>query len=1121
MFINLHVHSAQGSLLDSILTTEQIVKFAAEHGQQAVAITDHGYMSSFVDQVKCCKKYGIKPIVGNEIQEVDDHLDKNDTKEHSQQRYHLILLAATQEGFYNLLKIVSEACTNGFYKKPRVSIDWIRNNNFGKGIIACTACQAGRLSRQLVAGMQEEALDFYEKLKDTFDDVYCEIQSHSTEEQRQANIKIIEFAYLYDAPLVITTDAHMLSKNDEDAHAMFVEIGEGREVGESYVDCFLQTEEEVRNINQDLASNILEECIEHTVTIADAIDDNIDYGLGKNTIMPVVDIPEGFTDHKEYLRYLVYKDFDAKFAHLPESDKQIRRERIETELPVLFELDFTDQFIMLYMIVNACKERSLPLGYARGSGGGCLCLFMLGVTQIDSVRWDLDFTRFANLGRRGSMADVDLDISKNRRKEIIEISEELFGKENVAPMATFNTLSTKVAIRDIGKVLNEKNDSPYKDQIPYSVRNAVANAIPTVKTLNDLGEEEEKDILLKELISNDTKLQVYYDKFPLWFQYVMKLEGLPKSRGRHASGTLITPLPISHYAPLCLDNEKNPMIQLEMHSAQDTGWDGLSLVKMDYLGLETLDIIDDTLKASNLTWQDVDINHLNIGDNKVFTDVYQKGNTVGIFQFESIEARNMCIEAKVSDIEDCIVINAANRPGTKDQFPDYCLNKLNPGKIEYIHPDLANLFGKTRGVLLYQEQALQLFGYAGFSEETRDVARRAIGKKKKDVMASLKEQLRTGLKEKKWTERQINAVWDLLEKQANYSFNRSHACSYALLSYLTAWLKTYYPVEFMSSFMTAKSNDKAKLNLAIIECERLNVKILPPNINLSDINFRPIPEKREILFGFSAINGIGQSLSNDIIANRNNGKFKSLKDFTDRVQISTSSVVTLIKAGAIPCKDKEKCIITYLKSTQNSREQKPVSTLPTHAVLIQKYGIDVDNYRTGKKINKDSLLDEYNSIRKKEFEAKEAERYNDFVTECKEKYFQNREYWEFETLQSFISEPNPFAEAYEWLPDIKNVENGKQCIIAGIVSKVQKKRTKSGSQYAYINIYGTALVECLVWPNVYYIHRELFEKGNQVVLKCTKEDSQQIINDAKPYSKWISDVKKNRKYLPLFMSKRT
>lgn len=1112
MFINLHVHSAQGSLLDSILTTEQIVKFATDHGQKAIAITDHGQMSSFVDQVKYCKKYGIKPIIGCEVYEVDDHLDKNDTKDHSQQRYHLILLAKTQEGFYNLMKIVSEGCTSGFYKKPRISIDYINKYNLGVGIIATTACQAGRLNKYLWANKEEEAFEFCSKLIDTFDDVYCEIQSHETPEQLYSNNKIIDFAKEHNLPLVITTDAHMLSKEDEDAHAMFVEIGEGREVGESYVDCYLQTEEEIRSKNAMIAEDVIEECIYNTSVIADSIDGDIDYGLGKNTIMPVVDIPAGFTDHKEYLRYLVYKDFDAKFAYLSEEDRQIRRDRIETELPVLFELDFTDYFIMLYMIVNACKERSLPLGYARGSGGGCLCLFMLGVTQIDSVRWDLDFTRFANLGRRGSMADVDLDISKKRRKEIIEISEELFGKENVAPMATFNTLSTKVAIRDIGKVLNEKSDSPYKGQIPYEIRNNVANAIPTIKTLNDLGEEEEKDILLKELISNDVKLQAYYDKFPLWFEQVMKLEGLPKSRGRHASGTLITPLPVTHYAPLCLDNEKNPMIQLEMHSAQDTGWGGLSLVKMDYLGLETLDIIDNTLKESGLTWQDVDINHLNIGDNKVFTDVYQKGNTVGIFQFESIEARNMCVEAKVSDIEDCIVINAANRPGTKDQFPDYCKNKFESNKIEYIHPDLADLFDKTKGVLLYQEQALQLFGYAGFSEETRDVARRAIGKKKMDVMVSLKEQLRDGLKQKHWTEYQINSVWDLLEKQANYSFNRSHACSYALLSYLTAYLKTYYPVQFMSSFMTAKSDDKSKINLAIIECERLGVKVLPPNINYSGLTFRPLPDRRQILFGFSAINGMGESVSRQILDERSNGKFTSLRNFTERVKLPVATVVTLIKSGAIPCKDKQGCIITYLKSTYSKREFKPLTTLPTYAVLIQKYGLDVSNYKQDKKVNKELLLEEYNKVRKREFDEKEKERFSEFVKNCNEKYLQNREYWEFETLQSFISEPNPFREAYELLPDINKTQIGHQCIIAGIVSKVQKKKTKSGSQYAYVNIYGTALIECLVWSNVYSKHRELFSKGNQVVLKCTKEDTQYVVNDAKPYSDWIKIIKKNYRF---------
>ena len=396
---------------------------------------------------------------------------------------------------------------------------------------------------------------------------------------------------------------------------------------------------------------------------------------------------------------------------------------------------------------------------------------MLGITQIDSVRWDLDFSRFANIGRKGSVADIDLDISKSRRQEAIKVLCDIFGSDHVAPMATFNTLSTKVAIRDIGKVLDEKDDSPYHNKIPYSVRNDIAKMIPTVKTLNDLGEEEEKETLLKDLVGKNEKLDKYYKQFPLLFKYVMALEGLPKSRGRHASGTLLTPKPIIHYSPLCLDNDKNVMSMFDMHICQDTKG-GMGLCKEDLLGLETLDIVDIALKNANITWKDVDINHINLDDKQVYDEIYKTGNTVNVFQMESFDARNMLIEAQANNIEDVIIVNAANRPGTKDSFPDYCKNKLHPEGAKVIHPDLKKLFSQSQNVLMYQEQALSLLRYAGFPEEKVENGRRAIGKKIESEMKTLKPMFVDGLKKKDWGDEQIEAIWNLLLKQSTYCFNR-------------------------------------------------------------------------------------------------------------------------------------------------------------------------------------------------------------------------------------------------------------------------------------------------------------------------------------------------------------
>lgn len=1103
-FVNLHVHSAQGSLLDSILTIDQIVKYAADNKQPAISISDHGTMHGFVDQVELCNKYGIKPIVACEIYEVDNYLEKQDTKEYKQQRYHLLLIVKTQQGLKNLFKIVSEAATTGFYMKPRISISWIKENNLGEGIICLTACQAGRISKYLEEDKHDEAEKFLHLLKETFDYVACELQSHPTDDQLRCNTHIWKFATSTKTPYVITTDAHMLSADQLDTHAIFVEIGEGREAGETYSGCHLQNEKDVREYLKDWhIDSVIQQGIDETINITNMIDDNIDYGLGHGSITPVVDVPSEYESHEDYLHYLVFQTFNEKFGWMSKEDQEIRRQRLERELPVINALDYTDYFIMLYMIAKEADKRQLPRGYSRGSGANCLCLFMLGVTQIDSVRWDLDFSRFANMGRIGSLADFDWDISKRRRKEIIELTEELFGKENVAPIATFNTLSTKVAIKDIGKVLSEKESSPYFGQISYSLRDEVAKMIPTVKTLSDLGEEEEKDVLLRELIGKNEKLDKIYQQFPLWFKYVMELEGLPKSRGRHASATLITPHPVIEHMPLCLDNDKNVMAQLEMHAAMDK----LGYCKMDYLGLENLDIIDDTLKMSKLTWKDVDINHLNVDDKIVFKEVYSSGNTMGIFQFESAEARKMSMDAHVDNIEDCIVVNAANRPGTKASFPEYCANKLHPELMECIHLDLKQLFSKTKGILLYQEDALHLFAYAGFPEDRQDTARRAIGKKKKDVMESLYVDFKAGLENKNWTKQQIEDVWALLSKQAEYSFNRGHAVAYSLLSYLTAWLKVYYPVQFMTALLTAKSDRTEKLSAIINDCNRMKIKVLPPKINESKFTFIAKPEKKEILFGFSAIKGIGESIISKIIENQ---PYSNFDDFLSKIQDKTATIA-LIKANAFPTNNRMKLMQRYAKSLYEIKEYKPVATYPTKLKLLIDWDIDVDQFKDGKKVDKEAVLEVYNKKKKALFDEEQNQKYKKHMEDFRQKYATDEFLWEFSSLSMFITH-NPLQEAYDLIgTSWDEVASGDKAVVPCVIVDIKRKKDKNNNQFAYIDLCtNNGIVEATIWSRQLKEYSDLIVKGSCISILGRKEDNHLFVEKVKPYQIWLEKIKKIR-----------
>jgi DNA polymerase-3 subunit alpha len=1078
------------------MTVDQIAEFAANNNQKAIAITNHGYMTSYVDFVKACNTRNVKPIIGCEIYEVDDMYEKADTKNYIQPRYHLVLLCKNKTGLNNLFKIVSVACTDGFYKKPRVSIDYIEKNKLGDGLICLTACQAGRMSRFLEQGKETDVKEFYDKLNNTFDSVYCEIQSHSTDSQVKCNKNIANFINKYNLPYVITTDAHMVSSNQLDLHAIFVSIGEGREVGESYVDCYLQTDDDVyRILGNQFSKDFIAKGIEETSNISSLIED-IDIGINKGNIMPKINIEGNFNNNQEYLRYLVYKDFDKKFGHLSHKEQQKRRDRIKSELPVLFALDYTDYFIMLYMLAQKADERKIPRGYSRGSGANCLCLYMLGVTQIDSVKWDLDFSRFANLGRK-SVADFDWDISKRRRREFIEISEDLFGKDNVAPIATFNTLSTKVAIRDIGKVLDEKPDSPYYKKIPYSLRDEVAKMIPTIKTLNDLGEEEEKDVLLKEVLFKNEKLERVYEEFPLWFQYVMGVEGLPKSIGRHAAGTLITPIPVINYCPVCYDSDDNIMVQLEMHNAMDD----LGLTKMDYLGLETLDVIDDTLKMAGLTWDDVDINHLNLEDKEVYNKVYKTGNTVGMFQMESAEAKRMCIEANVDNIEDVIVINAANRPGTKDNFPTYCFNKLNPDKVEVLHEDLKNIFNKTQYVLLYQEQALSLFRYAGFPEEEVDNARRAIGKKKKEVMQELRDKFIIGMQHKGWNDEQCEYIWRLMLKQAEYSFNRGHAVAYGLLSYLTAYLKTHYAKYFMTACLTAKSDKVEKISVLINECNRLGIKVSPPNVNKSNATFTAINDREEILFGLMAIKGLGKSIVDKILELR---PFESFQDFKNKIS-DKSAIITLIKAGALPTKDKKKLLKKYAESLFEFKQYTPVNTYKTKHEMLSEWGIDVDQYKNGKKIDRERILEIYNQKRKEKYDQQQLEKYKKFMQDFYNKYVVDEYMWEFETLSMFITN-DPLKEAYKHITDWDLVKDGAKATVLCVIVDIKRKKDKNGNQFAYLDLYTPyGIIESTCWSSQLKEYSKLIKKGKCLAILGRRRENHLFVEAIKPYEQWIKD----------------
>lgn len=1094
-FVQLHAHS-EFSFLDSLLKVDEIVQFAAEHSKIA-CISDHGNCSAFVDLAVACRKYGCKPLYACEIYECDDEFAV-DNKGKRLPHYHLLLIAKNKTGLLNLFQIVSFAETQGFYRKPRISVDRIKENNWGEGIIALTACQAGRLSRLLTSYEVDKAKEWIDKLQSTFDSVFCEWQSHNTPSQFEANSLILQFAKQYNLPHVITCDAHYLNEKDADAHSIFIRISEDREsVTELYQGCWLQEEKDIYNTLAEFDEDDIKQGIETSQFIADMVDDDIDIGLGAGLQMPDVPIPPTFANEDEYLRYLVYQGFEEKCKGMSEEERQKRKDRIEEELPVLFEQHYSNYFIMNMRYLQALRDSGCQTGFGRGSSGNCYCLFCLGVTQVDSVRWQLDFSRFLSRGRV-SPPDVDTDVNKVKRQQAIQIARNMFGEAKVAPLSAYSTISTRVCIRDVAKVLNDDPDFPYYGQLPYSLRKELMDCIPTIKTIDEYGESHEKEVALRELINSNPKLQNAYEQFPLLFEYCLKIEGRIRGRSKHASAVIVAPKPLVEYGPLCLDKDGGVQLALEMHSAQDN----LGLLKLDILGLRQISIIDDCLRFAGLTWQDVDINHLDLEDKEVYEKVYISGRCIGIFQYESAEAQQMAIDAHVSDINGVCCVTSFNRPGTKSQFPEYCKNIIHPENARVIHPDLLDILKPTGYQLLYQEQCLQIFRLCGFPEAQVDNARRAIGKKKADVMESLEVQFRQGLKNREWTESQIDEMWDLILAQSSYSFNKGHSVAYGLMSYLTAWLKTHYTLYYFTALMSNNLGDPTKQARFINDAKSWGIRVLPPNINKSNRDFTPLPDKNSILFGLLAIKGLGDSVIDDIIANR---PYKSFDEFLSK-GFPKTTVVQLIKSGAFTVSRKEELLESYCSKLIKHKEYTPVKTIPSKTELLLKWGINTADYKTKGKLDKELLLHDFNLAKQIKFESQEEERYTKEIQAFKDKYMQDLWLSEFSTLGLFITS-DPLEFAYDKIHDFEQVETDTDAVLIGVIIGIQRKKDKRNQLFCYVQIYTpSGIREAICWASTTKQYLDLLKNGNCVAIYGRKtEGGNIVVNEMKLYKKWLDD----------------
>ena len=878
-FAHLHVHT-EYSLLDGACRIGNLLDAAKNMGQSAVAITDHGVMYGAVNFYKAAKKRGIKAIIGCEVY-VAPRTRFDKVKAFDGEYNHLVLLCKNETGYNNLIKLVSASFTEGFYSKPRVDKELLSQHS--DGLIALSACLAGEIPRLL---QKNE----YEKAKETalwFDSLfgrgnyYLELQDHGILEQKQINPYILKISQETGIPLVATNDVHYVSKDDWKMQKVLTCVQTGSKITDENIlefktkEFYLKSGEEMQSLFGDYPG-----ALENTLKIADMC--NLDFEFGKIKL-PVFDIGE--RDHFEYFKSLCYKGLYKNYGDNPSREVV---DRLEYELKTINHMGYVDYYLIVQDFVNYAKKKGIPVGPGRGSGAGSLAAYCIGITGIDPIKYNLLFERFLN-PERVSMPDFDIDFCYVRRQEVIDYVIEKYGSDHVAQIVTFGTLAARAAVRDVGRAM----DVPYatcdkiSKLIPAAFDMTISRAVSAVPELKALVETDEQ---IAELIS-----------------IAQSVEGMPRHASTHAAGVVISDKPVSDYVPLAL-NDESVVTQYTMTELEELG-----LLKMDFLGLRNLTVIDDTEKEIRKKDPDFSIEDIPM-DDKPTMDMLTEGHTEGVFQYESIGVRNVLRQLKPEKIEDLIAVVSLYRPGPMDSIPKYVGNRHNPHNISYCTPLLKPILDVTYGCIVYQEQVMQVFrNLAGYSLGRADIVRRAMSKKKHDVMEKERHAfvygetapdgtvLCEGAVNRGVDEKDAQQLFDDMMAFSSYAFNKSHAAAYAVLAYRTAYLKRHYPAQYMAALLTSVLDSAGKVYEYTAECQRLGISILPPHINESQKNFSAAADG--IRFGLLAIKNLGRGLIDRLIEEREkNGPFKSMQDFCIRTEgrdLNRRALEGLIKSGAL------------------------------------------------------------------------------------------------------------------------------------------------------------------------------------------------------------------------------
>ncbi len=1051
-FAHLHVHT-EYSLLDGSNKIKECVARVKELGMDSVAITDHGVMFGVIDFYRAARAAGIKPILGCEVYVAPgSRFDKEAVGNGDDRYYHLVLLAENDEGYHNLMKIVSRGFTEGYYYKPRVDMEVLKE--FHKGIIALSACLAGEVQKNILRGMYDEGKKAAYRYQEIFGkgNFFLELQDHGLQEQKLVNQSLLRMSKETGIDLVATNDIHYTYAEDEKPHDMLLCIQTGKKLsdenrmryeGGQY---YIKSEEEMKELFP-----YAQEALENTQKIADRCHVEIEFGVTK---LPKYDVPEGFTSW-EYLNHLCQEGMKKRY---PEGGDELK-ERLEYELSVIKSMGYVDYFLIVWDFIKYAKDHDIMVGPGRGSAAGSIVAYCLEITSIDPIRYQLLFERFLN-PERVSMPDIDVDFCFERRQEVIDYVVEKYGTDRVVQIVTFGTMAAKGVVRDVGRVMD----------LPYAFVDGIAKMIPREPGVNiTLNRALEMNPDLRKLYQEDEQVHELIDMSK-------RLEGLPRHTSMHAAGVVISQKSIDEYVPLSLGSDGSITTQFTMTTLEELG-----LLKMDFLGLRTLTVIQDAARlAGESSGAAVDLEKIDYDDKKVLGSI-GTGRTDGIFQLESGGMKSFMKELKPQNLEDVIAGISLYRPGPMDFIPQYIRGKDHPETITYDCPQLEPILAPTYGCIVYQEQVMQIVrDLAGYTLGRSDLLRRAMSKKKGDVMQKERQSFVYGNADEGVPgcitngidEKTANKIYDEMIDFAKYAFNKSHAAAYAVVAYQTAWLKYYYPVEFMAALMTSVIDAPSKVAEYIYTCRQMGIEILSPDINKGEGNFSV--DGGNIRYALTAIKSIGRPVISAVIEERKaRGHFRNLKDFIERMagkDINKRTIENFIKSGTFD-------------SLGGTRKQ--------YMVIYVQIMDQVNQERKNSMDGQMSLFDMVGEDQKAEFDVP--------LPDVGEYEKETKFAFEKEVLGFYLS-GHPMEEYEEkWRKNISKttldfqideetgrtkVHDGAREVIGGMITSKTIKYTKQNKVMAFVTLEDLAgAVEVVVFPRDFEKNQQYLNEDEKVFIR--------------------------------------